>query len=256
MLTATVTELDLAQTLAGLRGDWQPVDQSARIQVREPRIIVASDLHVPYHDEGLIASMLERADLLKTDAIVWLGDLLDNPTFSSWGNEDLSTTFDRELGIAEGIIRLASRFVSRQYWSMGNHEMRWMRKLGYQTNMTHLAKIAGLGDLLADGRLIVSDNPTLDYRHDWMLTHPKQYGPTPLVVPGKLAERFARNVVSAHAHHWGMGLSESGRFVVIEAGGLFEPKYVKYVQQQVTANRAWAKGYVVLNHGEPTLVRG
>lgn len=245
---------ELTQQIVGLRGDYVPVDHSLRVEVTQPNILIASDVHVPYHDPELVARFINHAR--NYDAIVWLGDLLDNPTFSSWGVEDLATTFDNELTQVEGIIRLAAERCPVQYWSLGNHEERWMRKMGYQGGMERLAKMAGLSDLLSTGRLIVSDNPTLDYHGDWMLTHPRQYGTTPLVVPGKIAERYGKNVVSAHAHHWGMGTSNSGRFTVIESGGLFEPKYVKYVQHGVTAHRAWAKGYVGLLDGQPFLIKG
>jgi predicted phosphodiesterase len=221
--------------------------------VEEDNIIVASDVHIPYHNERLTAQMLGTAERRGAEAIVWLGDLMDNPTFSSWGQDDLSTTFKRELKIAEGLIRLASTIVDRQYWSFGNHEARWMRKNGEQVDMELLANMAGLSDLVRSGHLVMSDHPSLLYRDDWYLTHPSTYGSVPLVVPGKLAELFSKNVVSAHAHHWGMGTSPTGRFTVIESGGLFNPLLVKYVQQRVTTHRQWVGGYVALDRGVPTL---
>jgi hypothetical protein len=89
-----------------------------------------------------------------------------------------------------------------------------------------------------------------------MLTHPAQYGTSPLKVPGELAERFGCNIISAHAHHWGMGTSPSGRYTVIESGGLFDERLVKYVQHRVTTHRAWVRGFVLLDDGVPSLIRG
>lgn len=239
------------ELMQGVKPDfsWRPI-------VPERRIMVASDVHIPYHHAEAVAKMLKDAADFNADAIVWLGDLLDNPTFSSWGNEDLHTTFDDELEQVEFLVRTAADIVPVQYWSLGNHEARWMRKVGYQGNMKRLAYEAGLKDLMDSGQLYVFDSPSLSYHDDeWMLTHPAQYGSTPLVVPGKLAERFGKHVVSAHAHHWGMGISESGRFTVIESGGLFDETKVKYVQHRVTTHRAWVRGYVFLEDGEPTLIR-
>jgi hypothetical protein len=248
---------DYHRTLAGLRGGWKPTDYSQKITVQEEDIFIASDVHVPYHDERLLADFLERVDMYGAGAVVWLGDLLDMPTFSSWGQEDLSTHFKRELQIVRGIIRLTSQVVPVQYWSVGNHEERWMRKLNYQVDMDLLADQAGLTDLVEDGRLVISNNPTLLYKPgNWMLTHPGSYGSTPLVVPGKIADKHKRNVVSAHAHHWGQGLSPSGEFRVVESGCLVKPELVHYLQRRPTDHRMWAQGYVGLFGGDVSLFRG
>ena len=251
-----LTALEIADALTTARGGVIPKNYAERLLIPEHRLLIASDVHVPYHDEQLVAEFIERASREKYDAIVWLGDLMDNPTFSHWDREDLHTTFENELTQVEYIIRLAAKAVKKQYWSIGNHETRWMRRLSYQARMEHLAKIAGLGDLLASGKLVVSDNPSLDAEYSsWMLTHPHEYGATPLVVPGKLADKYQQNVISAHAHHWGQGMSPSGEYLVVESGCLLEPDYVAYINNQVTSHRRWVKGYVALDFGEVTLHR-
>jgi hypothetical protein len=256
-VSRTYDHLDIASRLAALRGDWVRTDYTERIAVTEEKVLVISDVHIPYHDEDLLADALSRAAMENVDAIVWLGDLLDNPTFSPWGVDDLTTNFGRELEIAEGLLREAATFVGKQYWSLGNHEERWFRKLGNQCDMTHLAKVAGLGDLIKEGRLVISQNPSLDYHHKtWLLTHPADYSGQPLAVPGLLAEKFSQNIVSAHAHHWAMGKSPSGRFTVIESGGAFNPSLVKYTNHRVTRHRVWVQGYALLNQGRAQLFDG
>lgn len=257
--SAFTDQVDLAARLAALRGDWTPTDYTERDEVSEECVLVISDVHIPYHDEDLLSDALIRAEVLGVEAIVWLGDLLDNPTFSPWGADDLSTNFARELDIAEGLIREAAKIgsVKKQYWSLGNHEERWFRRLGGQCNMTHLARTAGLDDLLRAGTLVVSDNPTLDYHNkSWMLTHPADYSGQPLAVPGQLADKFDRSIVSAHAHHWAHGKSPSGKYTVIESGGAFDPAKVKYVNHRVTRHRVWVQGYVILDHGRAQLFDG
>jgi predicted phosphodiesterase len=239
------------QQLAGLRGGWKPQDFSKRWLVTADRICVASDVHIPYHDEQLLAQMLEHCQKEGIEAIVWLGDLLDMPTFSSWGQTDHTTKFTRELDIARGVISMSAKVVEKQYWSRGNHEERWMRKLDNQTHMEQLAYMCGLGPLVEDGRLILSDNPSLDaFDGDWLLTHPKAYGRIPLDVPVQLARRYQQNVMSGHAHHWGMAAFE--RFMVVETGGLFAPNLHQYIQYSPRPGRDWAQGYWFLIDGEPT----
>lgn len=237
--------------LSELRGGWVPEDYSTRLLLTDTRICIASDVHIPYHDEALVAQMLDHCKKSNIQAIVWLGDLLDVPTFSSWGRSDYTTDFTRELRIARGLVEMASGIVQVQYWSRGNHEQRWMRKLENQVYMDQLARMAGLEGLIDDGRLIMSDNPSLDaLGGGWLLTHPSVYGKVPLDVPGKLAQKYRKNVMSGHAHHWGMAAVEG--FVVVETGGLFDPTLHEYIQHNITTHRNWQQGYWFLVDGIAT----
>lgn len=241
------------------RGDWTPTDYSLKIALKERIICIASDAHIPYHDERLIAFMFEECIRRKVQAIVWLGDLLDMPHFSSYDEVDKTVRFQRDLQIVRVVLETADQLpgIQRQVWSMGNHEARYMRTLHWQVNLTHLAFQAGLTALIEADRLTVSDNPSLTYLDGtWLLTHPKSYGPTPLVVPGKLADRFNVNVVSAHAHHYGMGVSPMGSYTVVETGGLFNPKLHEYIQHQVTTHRAWQQGFWIIENGQVSGYRG
>lgn len=250
------------QALAEARGDWRATDYSARRLILERRIAIASDVHIPYHDERLLAQFLRDCETHQIEAIVWLGDLLDHHTFSSWGRTDYSTNYQRERKIARTVLELAAGVVQVQYWSRGNHEERLFRKLDNQMGMLELAHLVGVGDLVESGLLITSNNPTLDAmtnrrgKPQWMLTHPAQYGSQPLVIPGKLAMRYEQHILSAHAHHWAMGVDPTGKHTVIETGGLFRPEYHEYVQYRVTGHRAWTQGYWFLLDGRPVGFRG
>lgn len=234
-------------------------DFSIHPTISERRILVASDVHIPYHHAPTVAHLLAYAEDVNADAIVWLGDFVDNLPVSHYGNTDLRTTFRDQMDQAGHLIQLASEVVPVQYWSKGNHEERWMSKMGYQGDMELFARMANVGELMDSGRLVVSDDATWEYNHgdtEWMLTHPAEYSGTPLVVPNKLAEVFGKNTVSGHTHHWGMSTSASGRYTIIESGGLFDRAKVEYVNRKITSHRVWARGFVLLDDGNPTLIRG
>ena len=249
--------------LAEVDGGWQPEDVSQRICVLEPRIAIASDVHLPYTDRPLLDRFFDLVKDLHVGAVVWLGDLMDGTTYAKWDPDDQSASFERELRETEVVIRSAAELGVQQYWSYGNHEGRVITRMGKQIGMENLAHLCRVGDLVASGKLIVSDNPTLLYhplsvltRDSWLLTHPAQYGSSPLSVPGYLADLEQKNVIAGHAHHWGMGKSPSGRFTVVESGGLFEPRFMKYVVQRPSKHRAMCKGFVILDYGTPHLVDG
>jgi predicted phosphodiesterase len=249
------TQARVLETMRNARGTYTPKDYSQKLHVKEERILIASDVHIPYHDDYALAELLAAAEQYRVEAIVWLGDLMDMPNFSSWGNEDLNTLFETELEQVEALLTLASEYVPVQYWSRGNHEKRWLKWNKFQLGMRRLAYEAGVKGLMEQGKLFTSDNPTMTYGNDWWLTHPAQYGKTPLVVPGNLADKFGVNIASAHAHHWAQGVSPRRGFVVLETGGLFEPDRVQYIQENVTDHRFWTKGFVMLDHGVPSMFR-
>lgn len=237
--------------LQALRGGWEPQDYSDRLLVPDRRIAVVSDVHIPYHDEELLAQLLHRCSEHHIEAVVWLGDLMDVPTFSRYGLTDQSTSFIRELEIARGVIEVMSEVVPVQYWSKGNHEQRWMKKLENQVYMDQLGRMAGLSTLIDTGTLLLSDNPTLDaFDGTWMLTHPAQYGSVPLSVPAALARKFRQNIMSGHAHHYGQAVADG--FVVVETGGLFDPRLHAYIQHGVTTHKQWCQGYWFLIDGVAT----
>ncbi len=241
----------IQEALLAARGDWQGEDYSKQVEVTESSVCVVSDVHVPYHSEELTIFSIMVAKERGCSAYVILGDLFDMHLFSSFGVTDKNTKFTRELAMGAEIIRQAAGEVGKVYWSSGNHEDRWMRKNDYHVGMAQLAAMAGLSDLIEQGLLITSDNPTLAGQHNWMFTHPATYGSTPLLVPGKLATQYERNVMSAHAHHFGMGTDSTGKWLVVETGGLFEPRLVQYKQWRVTTHRNWVKGFWLLMEGQP-----
>lgn len=249
--------------LAESRGGWEPEDYSIRLGIPDQRIAIASDVHIPYHDEKLLARFLHRCQEFEIESIVWLGDLLDHPTFSSWGRTDYTTLYARERDMARTVLEMASEVVPIQYWSRGNHEERLFRKTENHLGMEELARLVGVQRMVEDAHLILSDNPSLDAGYnertgkwEWMLTHPAKYGKQPLVFPGQLAMRYQQSVLSAHAHHWGMSTDPTGRYTVIETGGLFQPRYHEYVNYRVTGHRQWVQGWWFLINGRPLGFRG
>lgn len=240
--------MHIRDRLASYRGGWVPENYATRKMITEKLVCVASDAHIPYHDEELLADMLEVCQCCGVEAIVWLGDLMDMPLYSSWGTTDKTTVLSRELTLVGNILREAAKVVPRQYWSLGNHEERLFRYNKYHIGMEGLADLCQVRDLVEASKLVVSDNPSLDaFEGRWLFTHPAQYSTHPLVVPSKLAAQFQRNVVCAHGHHFAQGYDERGKYLVLEAGGLFKPELHQYVQHKVTSHRAWKQGFWLID---------
>lgn len=248
---------DYRARLTAMRQQRPQAEFDKPILLQERRICVASDVHIPKHDNEFLMGMLDRCEREGIEAIVWLGDLMDMEAMSSFGITDKTTSLRHDLHEVHEVIDVASQVVSKQYWTVGNHEHRWVRRNDHFAGMHELALMADLGRHLEKGWLEVSDNPTiLAFENEkteqatWMLTHPGEYAKVPLVTPNRLAVRFQMNVMAGHAHHFALGLDETGRFTTIETGGLFDPRLNRYIHERVTTHRSWVQGYWFLIDGE------
>jgi hypothetical protein len=140
-----------------------------------------------------------------------------------------------------------------QMISRGNHDHRWIKKLDEFENMEGLicSISPDVACLVRDGLIDVSDNPTLEGVPDasgnmtWLFTHPAQFK-APFQTPAKLAMMEQKNVVSAHAHHFGYTRDESGKYWAVEAGGLFKDTSLEYAQRNLTTMRRMVNGFWVI----------
>lgn len=241
---------------AEVLGDWEPKNFSDILTVDSQHIMVISDVHYPKHDRAMLEQVIDQAIEEGIDTVILAGDYFDMEEYSKYGIDDHTSNFQRNLRGGAVHIRRLIRMGIKVVWSQGNHEARVFRGQ-HQLDMKALALIAGLGEYLDNGMLIVSDNPTV-YASvgNWMITHPAQYGSFPLVVASKLATRYQANTIVAHEHHWGQTLDETGQFIAINSGGLFDPNLHKYIQHSPTSHRAWTRGFVTLHKGHPSLYRG
>lgn len=240
------------EKLREARGGKMPVDHSIHPQLTDRLFCVASDLHVPYHDDEMIARMLERCADDKVPTLVLAGDNFDMPYFSPFGQTDLDAKLEEDMATYRGFIETAFEVFQSIIILPGNHDDRYAKQLKYQSGMVGLIRHAGLGDRIEDGTLKVYNDPTIMAENDtWLITHPSAYGRQPLVVPGLIADLYQVNVMSGHSHHWGMGRSPSGKYIVVETGGLFNPALHEYKQKKISPLRPWIRGYWVLDHGVP-----
>lgn len=235
---------------------WQPKQYDDVPVTHATHIMVTADAHVPKHDPALFAEVLAQAVEEGIEELVHAGDLMDMEEFSRFGIDDQTSSFGRNIKATGKLLRLIADTGVHQWWTMGNHEQRLFRALP-QLNMRLLASMAGVDDLIDAGKLSVSDSTVLHASvGNWMIVHPAAYGSTPGVVPGKLATRFQRNVISGHEHHWGMGMDETGQFYHVSTGGMFDSRLHKYYNMNITGHRTWVSGYVTLHRGRPMLYRG
>jgi predicted phosphodiesterase len=91
------------------------------------RVLVLSDVHVPYHDEVALNAALAHGDEFNPDAVLLNGDIADFYRVSRYQKDPDRRSFQQELdAVRQFLAHLRARFPrSRIVYKLGNHEERW-----------------------------------------------------------------------------------------------------------------------------------
>ena len=107
------------------------------------RILVFSDLHIPYHNKAAIKIAIEEAKRQEVNVIVLLGDVLDCYQLSRWDRDPKKPNIAKEIEICQRFLAyLRQEFPKAQIiWKEGNHEERW--KAYFYQNAPEIAVLPG-----------------------------------------------------------------------------------------------------------------
>jgi len=103
---------------------YQPYELKAK------RLLVLSDIHIPYHSIGAITCAFDYAKGEKPDAILLNGDIIDFFGLSRFSKDPKARSFAHELNtFKEFIDVLKKTFNAKIYFKIGNHEERYFHFL-------------------------------------------------------------------------------------------------------------------------------
>jgi len=102
--------------------DWRPyiIDGPAKI-------LVMSDIHIPYHDEAAVAAAIAYGRKNKTDTLLLNGDICDFFALSRWETDPRERDFETERDkTVQFFGHIRSLFPKAPIvWKLGNHEERY-----------------------------------------------------------------------------------------------------------------------------------
>lgn len=100
--------------------DWSPFKLNAS------RILVLSDVHVPYHDTSAVQAALKQADEMNPDCVLLNGDIIDFMGVSKWQtNPAMRDTVGEVERAKQFLFHIRQRYPkARLIYKKGNHEER------------------------------------------------------------------------------------------------------------------------------------
>ena len=93
------------------------------------RVCIVPDIHAPFHDEQMLASLIAReAD--RTDLAVLVGDVADCYSVSRYSKNPFSkVSFEYEWASVSAVVQLLAENFPRIIWVAGNHDKRVSRQI-------------------------------------------------------------------------------------------------------------------------------
>lgn len=91
------------------------------------KVLVLSDVHIPYADESALAALLAKTRREKFTHVLLNGDIADFYAISRWETNPLLRNFPDEVGATRGFLAFLRKVFSKSQiiYKLGNHEERY-----------------------------------------------------------------------------------------------------------------------------------
>lgn len=130
-------------------------------QLEAKRLLILSDIHIPYHSIDALTCAIDYAKKEKPDAILLNGDTLDFFGLSRFSKDPKKRSFAHELEAFRNFIDvLKSTFDAKLYFKIGNHEERYEHYLWMKAGELDGVEEFDLGNIIkarAEGIEIIKD---------------------------------------------------------------------------------------------------
>lgn len=206
----------------------------------EGNTLVLADPHAPYYDARLINDAIWLGKKLNIKICLLAGDIIDATDLSPHRRDVLAQQVGQDLKSgAELVDYLLSEF--EVHIILGNHDARVVSKLLEM----------GLDWANVLGTLGFSDEANVSEYHwcecqGWRITHPDKAS---IGKARNLAAKYHRNIMMAHSHRVGSGRDISGKYTVIETGGVFHPAMLAYVRTKDNDVYEPNQGFAIIRNG-------
>lgn len=224
------------------------------------RIVVVSDLQVPYHARKAVKAVIQFINDWQPDEVVLIGDNLDFPQPSRW-NKDTRGEFegsiyeDVEFFKRNVLEPLRAGYEGPIGSHEGNHDLRpreYLAKYSPALAGTDAFNVDVLCDF--DGFGVTALPVFYDIAPGWISTHGHRGKISLSRISGNTAlgaaRKFGKSVVMGHTHRQGILSHTTGYWGKVsstvtgmEVGNLMDMKMAQYLQDS-TAN--WQQGFGIL----------
>ena len=155
--------------------DWEPFT----LPKAATRILLLSDIHVPYHNIQAITQAIEYGKEMKVNAIVFNGDTVDCYALSRYEKDPRKRKFSEELEATRSLLKVFRKEFDGVpfYFKLGNHEERYEAYLRVKApellgapdfTLDTLLRFGEIGcELIQDKRIIKAGKLNIMHGHEF-----------------------------------------------------------------------------------------
>ena len=217
------------------------------------KIVVISDLQVPYHDERAVRNVASFIRRFKPDQVITIGDEIDLPQISRW-TEGTPGWFEQSLGSDRDATVEILWDLQVTDMIRSNHTDRL-----YNVIMKKIPAFLALPELKFEKFMKLDElgikfhRKPLEFAPDWIAIHGDEGSvkPTPGLTALDAARKHGKSVVCGHTHRAGQSaFTEASGGVLgrilrgVEVGNLMDFKKASYMKGTGNWQQAFAVFYV------------
>lgn len=210
---------------------------------------VTSDWHIPHQKDSLVDHLCEMAEAWRVPTLIINGDFLNQDAFSKWKHHRFNVPWQEEKGIARDVLKRLLEVFKELVYVMDNHDRRIIAANEHPSEFTESDVI----ELLTWGVKTRRLRPSIDYHYvtvndTWRVTSPKEYRRIKLSLPNRIAQMYHQNVIVGGDHLFGLGMDDSGRYVIANSMCMIDPQRTPYISVQDTTFPHWNPGFYLIRN--------
>ena len=188
-----------------LKAPVKPRVRDWRLPDTHSKVLILSDLHIPYHNSEAILTAIDYAIESNVDGIYLNGDVIDFAKISRWMKDPELPSPQVEIDMVNEFLLGLTGFGLPIYYKMGNHEDRWNAYLiqnapdMYGLDALDISNILGLDNLGIE----LIDSKTKAHFGKLLVIHGHEFGESvfsPVNPARGLFLKAKTSVIAGHNH--------------------------------------------------------
>jgi len=223
--------------------DYEPF-----MDVEADEAIVCADFHMPKVHIEMFKKLIRVAELYMKPprTIIIAGDLFDFSSISQFDVVDKDEYIDRDFNSGRVGLNILAKYFDTIIYAMGNHDIRFMKKLEWFISVDEFAY-----GLLCNDKLKITPYPCLNFKSgdvEFHISHPSNYSRVGNV-PVNLAAVHRKSVLSFHGHLFHIRTEPSGNDVGYDVGCMTDKNMHLYTKMRDTTHPKWTAGFAMVRNG-------